>query len=73
MTQIVINFLNMQYSLMFVKFVWSFVLLQIADNLDNFQKENWNIMYFTNHYTSLSSFKWIKVTAIVTKKRPSKK
>lgn len=57
MTQIVINFLNMQYSLMFAKFVWSFVLLQIADNLDNFQKENWNIMYFTNitHHCDLSS------------------
>lgn len=57
MTQIVINFLNMQCSLMFAKFVWSFVLLQIADNLDNFQKENWNIMYFTNitHHCDLSS------------------
>ena len=57
MTQIVINFLNMQYSLMFAKFVWSFVLLQIADNLDNFQKENWNIMYFTNitHHCDLST------------------
>ena len=52
----VTNFLNVKYSLMFARFVWSFVLLQIADKWDNFQKEKWNIMYFTIiiHHSDLS-------------------